>query len=102
MSNIRIFTHYSGDKVFLAVQMLKEHHRLVIERDRQRFLAFVRPSLDVPGQLQLIVPDPAWPGARPGRFTAIRPEDAIDLNIRFATEAEVAELSESVLARLVA
>lgn len=102
MSQIRIFTHYSGDKVFLAVQMLKRHHRLVIRRDDDEYLAFVRPVADVPGQLQFVVPDPSWPEAQPGTFTRINPEEAVGLDIRFATEAEVAALSHEVLDSLVA
>jgi|GEM_PF-6726631 len=101
MSQIRIFSHYSGDKVFLAVQMLKRHHRLVIHRGGDNYLAFVRPVADVPGQIQFVVPDPAWPGAVPGEFTRINPEDAVGLDIRFATDAEVTDMAHEVLDSLV-
>jgi len=101
MAQIRIFSHYSGDKVFLAVQMLKRHHRLIIRRDEDDYLALVRPVAHVPGQIQFVVPDPRWPGACDGEPTRINPEDALALDIRMATEAEARALADDLLDALV-
>jgi hypothetical protein len=101
MAQIKIFTHYSGDKVFLAVQMLKRHHRLVIRRDEDDYLALVRPVDHLPGQIQFVVPDPRWPGAEDGKLTRINPEDALALDLRMATVAEARELADALLDALV-
>jgi hypothetical protein len=101
MSHIRVFSHHTGDKVFLSVQMLKRHHRLIVRHQGEDYLAFVRPMMDVAGHLQLVIPDPSWPGARPGEFTRINPEDAERLDIRFARDEEVCGLASEVLDLLV-
>lgn len=101
MAQLKVFQHHSGDKVFLAVQMLKRHHRLIVRRDEDDYLAVVRPVRDVAGQIQIVIPDPRWPGATEGQHTRINPEDATALDIRIATESEVHALADELLDVLV-
>lgn len=97
MANIRIFSHYSGDKVFLAVQMLKRHHRLIVRRNDDDYLMLVRPAPHVAGNIQFLIPDPRWPESEDGQPTWLNPEDATDLDIRMATEQEAQALADDLV-----
>jgi hypothetical protein len=101
MAHLKILEHNYERHVFLSLQMLKRHHRLLIEREGRHFLGFVRPISDLPGDLLIVIPDPGWPGAQEGRPTRLRPEEALDFEMRLASEEEVKEAVLPILDTLV-
>jgi hypothetical protein len=101
MATLRVFQSEQGEKVFLSLQMLKRHHRVIVRRDGHDYLAFVRPQAGQAGELQMVIPDPLWPEASPGEPTRLRPEEISHLEMRLATEDEVWRLVKPLLDALV-
>ncbi len=90
MAQLRTFRTDRGGGVFLSLQMLKRHHRLIIERDGHSYLGFVRLRSRVPGDLDIVIPDPMWPEAMPGESTRLSPDEAARYEMRLAEgEAEI-------------
>jgi hypothetical protein len=91
MGHLKIFKREFGQQVFLSLQMLKRHHFLLIDRDGEKYLGLVRPVTDCPGDVLIVIPDPRWPEAVPGRVTRVPPERALAYEVRLASEDEQAE-----------
>jgi len=101
MATPRVFQSERGERVFLYLQMLKRHHRIIVRRDGDDYLAFVRPQRGQGGELQMVIPDPLWPEAAPEEPTRLRPDEISHHKMRLATDDEVWTLVKPLLDALV-
>jgi hypothetical protein len=100
MGHLKIFKRELGQQVFLNLQMLKRHHILLIDREGERYLGLVRPVTDCPGDVLIVIPDPRWPEAVPGRVTRVPPERALSYEVCLASEDEQAEHMRALVDQL--